>query len=135
MNKNDKQIDELIDKALQEEMALPEGLSSRLEKQIDLLAANEGKRSRLSLRKRSPYWFSGIAATLLLCIGIFGYNTSSSAGKQLADTYSNPQEAALVAEKALLLMSQNLNKGISQVDNANQEIIKVNHILNKHLND
>ena len=45
MNRNDKQIDELIDKALQEEMALPEGLSSRLEKQIDLLAAKEGKRT------------------------------------------------------------------------------------------
>ena len=36
MNMDDKKIDELINKALQEEQALPEGLSRRLEKQIDL---------------------------------------------------------------------------------------------------
>ena len=35
MNMDDKKIDELINKALQEEQALPEGLSRRLEKQID----------------------------------------------------------------------------------------------------
>ena len=34
-NMNDKNIDELINKALQEEQALPEGLSRRLEEQID----------------------------------------------------------------------------------------------------
>ena len=45
------------------------------------------------------------------------------------------KDAAAAAEKALLLLSQNLNKGISQVDNAGQEIDKVNNILNKHLND
>ena len=32
MNMDDKKIDELINKALQEEQALPEGLSRRLEK-------------------------------------------------------------------------------------------------------
>lgn len=37
MNMDDKKIDELINKALQEEQALPEGLSRRLEKQIDSL--------------------------------------------------------------------------------------------------
>ncbi|MFQ6928077.1 MAG: hypothetical protein ACLRS8_08620 [Parabacteroides merdae] len=41
-----------------------------------------------------------------------------------ADTYTNPKDAAAAAEKALLLLSQNLNKGISQVDNAGQEIDK-----------
>ena len=35
---DDKKIDELINKALQEDLALPEGLSERLERQIDFLA-------------------------------------------------------------------------------------------------
>ena len=39
MNMDDKKIDELINKALQEEQALPEGLSRRLEKQIDTWAS------------------------------------------------------------------------------------------------
>ena len=32
---NDKQIDELINKVLREDQTLPEGLSERLEQQID----------------------------------------------------------------------------------------------------
>ena len=44
MNMDDKKIDELINKALQEEQALPEGLSRRLEKQIDTWASTEERR-------------------------------------------------------------------------------------------
>ena len=40
---NDKQIDELINKALREDGELPEGLSGRLEQYIDNLAAKEQK--------------------------------------------------------------------------------------------
>ena len=111
-NMNDKNIDELINKALQEEQALPEGLSRRLEEQINA-------------------W----AASILLCIGFFQYDVPSYAPDRLHDTYTNPEDAAVAAEKALLLLSHNLNKGISQVNDAGQEIDKVNNILNKHLND
>ena len=113
MNMDDKKIDELINKALQEEQALPEGLSRRL----------------------TLYWLSGVAASILLCISFLQYKSSYQAYDRLSDTYTNPKDAAAAAEKALLLLSQNLNKGISQVDNAGQEIDKVNNILNKHLND
>lgn len=40
---NDKQIDELINKVLREDQMLPEGLSERLEQQIDTWAAAERK--------------------------------------------------------------------------------------------
>ena len=135
MNMNDKNIDELINKALQEEQALPEGLSRRLEQQIDAWAVAEEKKTRSLTRRRSLYWLSGVAAVALLCIGIFRYDAPSHTPDRLADTYTNPEDAAVAAEKALLLMSQNLNKGLSQVNNAGQEIDKVNNILNKHLND
>ena len=46
MNMDDKKIDELINKALQEEQALPEGLSRRLEKLIDTCASTEEKKTR-----------------------------------------------------------------------------------------
>ena len=53
---DDKKIDELINKALQEDLALPEGLSERLERQIDFLAQEEIS-PRVS-RRRSFYWIS-----------------------------------------------------------------------------
>ena len=60
---DDKKIDELINKALQEDLALPEGLSERLERRIDFLAQEEVS-PRVS-RRRSFYWISGIAAAIL----------------------------------------------------------------------
>lgn len=135
-NMNDKNIDELINKALQEEQALPEGLSRRLEEQIDAWAATEEKKTRSLTRRRTLYWLSGVAASILLCIGFFQYDVPVLCFlDRLHDTYTNPEDAAVAAEKALLLLSHNLNKGISQVNDAGQEIDKVNNILNKHLND
>ena len=134
---NDKQIDELINKVLREDQMLPEGLSERLEQQIDTWAAAEKKETlRSSFRRRSLYWISGTAAAiLLLCIGIAGLKDLETSKQQLADTYTNPQEAAIAAGKALAFMSSNLNKGIDQMNDAQQEINNVNRILNKHVND
>ena len=134
---NDKQIDELINKVLREDQMLPEGLSERLEQQIDTWAAAEKKETlRSSFRRRSLYWISGTAAAiLLLCIGIAGLKDLETSKQQLADTYTNPQEAAIAAGKALAFMSSNLNKGIDQMNDAQQEINNVNRILNTHLND
>ena len=41
----------------------------------------------------------------------------------------------MAAQKALAFISVNLNKGIEQVNEAQQEMNKVNKILNKHLKD
>lgn len=132
----DKQIDELIERALKAEQTLPEGLSRRLEQQIDRWEAQEEKGKQFRLHKHPLfYWIGGIAASLLLCVGVFFHATSSDKQNKLADTYTDPQEAAVAAEKALLLLSDNLNKGFAQVNEAGAEIRKVNNILNKHLND
>lgn len=133
---NDKQIDELINKVLKEDQTLPEGLSQRLEQQIDAWAATEKKETpRSSLRRRSLYWLSGaVAAIVLLCVGI-SQLTPDEHQQPLADTYTNPQEAAVAACKALAFLSSNLNKGIEQINDAQVEMDKVNHILNKHLKD
>lgn len=133
---NDKQIDELINKVLHEDQTLPEGLSQRLEQHIDAWATAEQKETpRSSFRRRSLYWLSGaVAAILLLCVSIFQL-TPDRHQQPLADTYSNPQEAAIAAQKALALLSSNLNKGIEQINDAQEEVDKVNYILNKHLKD
>lgn len=132
---NDKQIDELINKVLREDQTLPEGLSERLEQQIDAWAAAEKKETiRSSFHRRSLYWLNGAAAVALLCVGIFQF-VAPEKEHQLADTYTNPQEAAIAAQEALAFLSINLNKGIEQVNEAQQEMNKVNEILNIHLKD
>ena len=114
---------------------MPEGLSERLEQQIEAWAAAEKKETiRSSFHRRSLYWLSGAAAVALLCIGIFQF-VAPEKEHQLADTYTNPQEAAIAAQEALAFLSVNLNKGIEQVNEAQQEMNKVNEILNIHLKD
>ena len=124
---DDKKIDELINKALQEDLALPEGLSERLERQIDFLAQEEIS-PRVS-RRRSFYWISGIGALFLI------FTETNRPAPVMADTFTDPEEAAVVAQNALAFMSRNLNKGLGQVNEASQEITKINKIVNKHLND
>ncbi len=131
---NDKRIDELIERALREEQTLPEGLSQRLEASIDSWAKKEEKGKVVSFRRKLWYGISSAAAVVLLCVGLFFFQQNASRNV-MADTYSDPEEAAVVAEKALLLLSQNLNRGIAEVNNAGDEIEKVNDILNKQLKD
>lgn len=133
---DDKRIEESINKALKENLALPTGLSERLERNINAWADEENRMKsdqRIS-RTRSLYWLSGIAAAIL-CAVLFIFTETGHPNPRLADTYSDPKEAAVAAENALALISSNLNKGLVQVNDARQEMNKINKIVNKHLND
>lgn len=140
---DDKRIDELINEALREDMALPDGLAERLERRLDSLASRadaEAGAPRVSIRARegrSPrrrflYALSGVAAAL---IGVVCYIGIESARPAKADTFTDPREAALVAQDALALLLRNLNKGLEQAREANREITRIQDIVNKHLND
>lgn len=132
---NDKQIDELIDRVLKDEQSLPEGLSERLEQYVDNLSvAEKGKTVRHSIfRAPSFYWISGIAATLLVGMALFFQTEINAPAPVTADTFDDPKEAAIAAGNALAFMSKELNKGLDQVDDAKQNIEKVNQIINKTL--
>jgi hypothetical protein len=85
-------------------------------------------------RKRTLfYWISSAAAIALLCIGLF-FATRVTSTPKMADTFTDPEEAALVAGQTLAFISAQLNKGLDMVADAEQELEKVNHLLNKHLN-
>lgn len=125
---DDKELDRMIDEAAH--IPLPEGLAGRLERQIDLLAA-AGKKQR---RKRFIIWASGAAAAIFIGAGIFfADNLPSPPLPQMADTYTDPAEAAHAAGKALAFMSNQLNKGLDQVSDAEQKMETVNNIVYKHL--
>lgn len=138
---DEKRIEELINKALREESSLPDGLSERLEKKIDLLAKEEIQLGRTSnagkqllSKRRLFYWTGGIAATILGAV-LFVFSETNNPETSLTDTYTDPQEAAIAAQNALAIMSANLNKGLNKVNKTSEEIYKVNKILNKQLNN
>lgn len=128
---NDKDINRLIQEALSDERELPEGLSHRLEQRIDQLAADEERRIiSPPKKKRSLYWLGGIAASLLLGVAFF-FQVENMRLTPMADTYNDPNEAAIAAQKALVLLSTQFNKGLDQVAEAGKEVDRVNTIIDK----
>ena len=83
---------------------VPEGLEERLSQSID----RWGKKHR-TLRLQ---WIGSIAASLLLLFGA-GWYLQDTPRK---DTCATPEEAYAEAQKALVMFSTALNKGMKQMD-------------------
>jgi len=112
------------------QITVPESVSERLEKSIMQLEISQ---KSYPLKRKLYYWISSAAAIALLCIGFY-FITHKPSSQQFADTFSNPEEAALVAEQTLTFMSIHLNKGLNKVSVAEQEFDKANQLVNKYLN-
>lgn len=131
MYMNDKDIDSIVREALRGEQELPQGLTERLERRIDRLADEEGRKKISPIRKRSLYRLSGIAAALLLGVAIFFQTGQSRTTHERKDTFDDPYEAAIVAHEALALLSAELNKGLEPVSDARKEMSKVSTLINE----
>ena len=110
-----------------EEIAIPDGLETRLEQLIDRLAEQEmqAKRRRLWLGT-----FSAAASiALLLSAGIFFHTKQNN-----LRSIENPELACLEARKALEKVSVNFNKGLDQLAFVSEKIEKTNQILDKTFN-
>ena len=83
---------------------VPEGLEERLSQSID-----RWSKKRRTLRLQ---WIGSIAASLLLLFGA-GWYLQEPPRK---DTCATPEEAYMEAQKALVLFSTALNKGMKQMD-------------------
>ena len=84
--------------------AVPEGIEERLSQSID----RWGKKQR-TLRLQ---WLGSIAASLLLLFGA-GWYLQDTPRK---DTCATPEEAYIEAQRALVMFSTALNKGMKQMD-------------------
>lgn len=131
----------LADKKLFQEMyndcnetEVPPHLEQKLSHLIDTWAEEE-KTIRPHQKKKviNWQWISGVAASICIILSIGLYPYLEQEKPTLTDTYSNPQDAYKEAQKALLLVSNNLNKGVSQMENARKDMNKVNKILNEQL--
>ena len=131
---NEQEIDQLIKQALQAEAELPTGLKERLEKQIDALAEAEHPHIRWPHARPFRWAIGGIAAALIGALFWVQLERKTTFTTP-ADTFSDPKEAALVAEQALVMLSQNLNKGLAQAQSSTEEMRQINQIINKHLKE
>ena len=124
---NNEEIDKIIDLALKQEQDIPPGISNRLERLIESLDEKEKKKRSIPIK-----WIGSIAASILLCVGI---SSIYQINPTQMDTFDNPYEAAQTAEKALILLSSNLNKGIMQTEKPRKEIKRINNIISNKLNN
>ncbi|BEG99123.1 hypothetical protein [Bacteroides sedimenti] len=116
------------------EIEIPPHLEQKLSNQIDSWAEKENRtKLHQSRRIKSWYFISGIAASVCLILGIALYRPDKQEKTVLTDTYTNPQDAYRETQKALLLVSNNLNKGMNQMEHAEKDVKKVNAIINKQL--
>lgn len=103
----------------------PEGMEERLGNLIDQWELSEQK----TQKKRRIFhlqWIGSIAASLLLVIGMSLYFHEP----QRKDTCATPEEAYAHAEKALVMFSEALNKGIRPI----QDMEKTNENIRKQIN-
>ena len=114
-----------------EEIAIPDGLKTRLEHLIDDLAEQEilqTRRRRLWLRT-----FSAAASiAFLLLITVF-FPPKNSKNLQLTAQIENPELAYIEAQKALEKVSIHFNKGMDQLAFVSEKMEKTNQILDKTL--
>lgn len=108
----------------------PEGMEERLGNLIDQWELSE-QQTQKKRRIFHLQWIGSIAASLLLVIGMNLYLQEP----QRKDTCATPEEAYAHAEKALVMFSEALNKGIRPMktiertnENIQKQIKKLNNI-------
>ena len=128
------------------EITLPEGMTERLEKAIDKhIAENiivehptkttipDNEVQIFAAKSRKIFMvISSAAAVILLCVGLFFINNEKPSSQFIADTYTNPKDAAVAAEQALMLVSDKLNKGFSSLEKVREGTDKTNKLLNEN---
>ena len=130
-------MDELNFEAL-EKIPIPEGLEERLSKKIDEWEQEEKKEKAAVRRLPLPniLRYAAAAACVVLVFGVGYHILSQDKYTNLAeqDTYQDPVVAQQEAERALMLLAANLNKGMGQLEKAKALSDKAEKTLNEQLN-
>lgn len=119
------------------EMEIPDGMDKRLESLIDSWENTEKRSRKVKRNKRfiKIEWIGSIAASILILLGIGTYlykpynNVATS-----QDTCKNPEEAYAQAQKALVLLSSTVNKGMEEMEYVSKTTTKVKEKVNEQLN-
>lgn len=128
-------MDELNLKTL-EQIPIPEGLEERLSAKIDEWEKEE-KQQEAKHRSLFPkaLRYTAAAASVVLIVGVGIHLLSQDKYMDLAeqDTYQDPMQAKMEAERALNLLAMNLNKGMGHLEKAKALSDKTEQTLNEQL--
>ncbi|WP_288278007.1 hypothetical protein [uncultured Prevotella sp.] len=128
-------MDELNLKTL-EQIPIPEGLEERLSAKIDEWEKEE-KQQEAKHRSLFPkaLRYTAAAASVVLVVGVGIHLLSQDKYMDLAeqDTYQDPMQAKMEAERALNLLAMNLNKGMGHLEKAKALSEKTEQTLNEQL--
>lgn len=93
------------------------GLTGRLSEMID----REERKGPKASSRRLVAWMSSAAAVILVLLAVWltGNNPFGNPDKRFADTYQNPKLAYNETRKALLMVSEKLNEGTSNLEKLN----------------
>ena len=128
-------MDELNLKTL-EQIPIPEGLEERLSAKSDEWEKEE-KQQEAKHRSLFPkaLRYTAAAASVVLVVGVGIHLLSQDKYMDLAeqDTYQDPMQAKMEAERALNLLAMNLNKGMGHLEKAKALSDKTEQTLNEQL--
>ena len=108
--------------------SIPEGLEERISTAIDQRAHSSHP---TRFRHRMWLWTSGIAASLIIGIGILRLNSSEWNAPTPQDTFSDPHEAYAVLKSTLLEVYAHLNEGMAQATAFEQELHQTNQEIHQ----
>ena len=118
-----------------DEPKVPKELEKKLSGLIDTWEQEEKEKLNIqSARKINWKWVGSVAAGILLIFSIWtytDYNKPKAYTTSQVDTYTKPEDAFKEAQRALTLVSRNLNKGMAQLEAAESKMKRVDDILNK----
>lgn len=122
----------LAEKEMFLQLHIPEGLEERLTQQIDQWEKQEHRMSK-GHRNFRLQWIGGIAASLMLLFSA-GWYLYEPMPATRQDTCSTPEEAYIHAEKALVMLSTALNKGMEKMETIQETSEQIENNFYKHLN-
>lgn len=108
------------------EVAVPSDLEERLSQKIDEWDRASRPRT-FQLR-----WIRGIAASVIVLLTV-GSLLTPWGGPTRKDTCATVEEAYAEAQKALIMFSSSVNKGLDQVEVAGEKTTKTMHHVDKQL--
>lgn len=132
----EKEIFLTLCQTAEEDMKVPAGLEDKLILLIDGKAEEERHFFRVNKAKRNWRWIRGVAATVLLLVGIgygAGWMGNDACAPTPQDTFSDPEEAYRVLQATLMEVSVNLNQGITQVEEAQADMRRVAQEVKKEM--
>lgn len=123
---------------------VPPTLEVKLENLIDGLANEQKKIETKPKSRKLVIWIGSVAASvaILLSVGLYFKENQHETvilvqkENQIKDNKVTTSEEASIeeAQKALVLLAQNFNKGVNQINRVSENIEKTNKILDKTFN-